>query len=256
MMKNRIIVLSFLVISSLVSYVYGFDNERDENYGGVLVCIKDDVDSKPEHDIITTPALDELVERGDLEGLDDYLLNPDPLIRIKAYDTLRNWELQEVESLLVRGLGDYDTDVRWKVAGILEEMGWEPTNSVYEVRYYIAKKEWDKAVSYGKVGEAHVLRILQYGDVEVRKGLVVALGKSGNMRYYDTLKYIYRHDENQEVRYLAYEALNELGESHLEEDQGWLSYRLIMIILIAFSGVFITVLFIIGLRRSKRITGK
>lgn len=198
------------------------------------------------------PPFEEYVEERDLDSIVEHLKNPSPVVRVAAYDALLDWELDEIEVYLIEGLGDYDTDVRWKIATILDQKGWEPRNKVHKVRYALAKKDWDTAVSFGREGEVQVLRILQNGDVEVRKGLVVAMGESGNLRYYDTLKHIYRHDENQDVRYLAFEAMNELGEKTLEDEEGWLSRRMLMVIVVIISGIVITVLFIIGLRKTKK----
>jgi HEAT repeat protein len=199
------------------------------------------------------PPFDEYVKDKDLDSVVEYLKDPSSEIRMEAYEVLKNWKLEIVESYLIEGLGDYDTDVRWKVANILDDYGWEPKNKVHKVRYALAKKDWDEAVSYGKDGEVHVLRMLKKGDVEVRKGLVVAIGKSGNMRYYDTIRHIYRHDENQEVRYLAFEAMNEIGEKQIEEGNGGisLSRNTIFIIIFTFMGLLTTIWFIYMLKRMK-----
>ncbi|KQC04968.1 MAG: hypothetical protein APR53_09170 [Methanoculleus sp. SDB] len=81
---------------------------------------------------------------------------------------------------LMAVLDDSYPQVRMEAAWALDRLGWKPANARQQIRYLIAKEQWNELASLGKPAIQPLIEVLQEAHSGVRLGAVEALRKIGN----------------------------------------------------------------------------
>jgi HEAT repeat protein len=93
------------------------------------------------------------IGRGAVPLLVEHLADADPEVAFHAAMALRNTDDPHSTPALVATLEARDANLRGMAAQSLEALGWQPGNDVEAARYWVAKRDWERAV---EVGEAAV----------------------------------------------------------------------------------------------------
>lgn len=116
--------------------------------------------------------------------------------------------------------------LREYAARALVKLGWEPDHDETEIWYWVAKRNWEKMISFGVPAVESLLTLLEVGSDEERRSAVEALVKIGNQAVDPLI--IALGDEHWIVREGAAYALGEIGDRRSIEplrvafkDNGW-----------------------------------
>lgn len=80
---------------------------------------------------------------------------------------------------LIATLQDRDSGVRWAAAGLLDQLGWAPTQDEIGATYWIAKADWSRCIHIGEPAVAPLIAVLWDEDKWVRQGAAGALERIG-----------------------------------------------------------------------------
>jgi HEAT repeat protein len=173
-----------------------------------LIAILKDGDSD-----VRKGAARALGELGDARAIE-------PLIAI-----LKDWQMSDsaAEGLvkigtpavepLIAALNDGDRQMRERVAGVLDRLGWRPGPDENGARYWIAKRQLDKCIEIGSLAVEPLIAPLKHGDRDVRWEAAKVLGQIGDAAAMDALIAAL---EDGWVREGAARALGEIGASAIE----------------------------------------
>lgn len=81
---------------------------------------------------------------------------------------------------LVQALKNENSNIRLKVANILEELDWKPSTKEQECAYYLAVRDWNQCKRFGDLAIQPLTRFLTTDrDVYIRQNAVLLLGEIG-----------------------------------------------------------------------------
>ena len=140
----------------------------------------------------------------------------------KVYYLIAKQEWSELPELgepavepLIQALKDEYSDVRWRAAWALDEMGWEPGDDTEKVYYLIAKQEWSELPELGEPAVEPLIQALKDEYSDVRESAAEALAKIGEPAVEPLIQAL--KDEDWHVQEEAAEALGEIGDKRAVE---------------------------------------
>ena len=157
------------------------------------------------------------------------LENDHSLIRAGAVESLGEIGDSRAIEPLVKALADENLAVRSSAAGVLESSGWQPSNSVEEAHYLLAKSDWENLVALGKPAVAPLIKALEDEDRNVRYETARALGELKDKGAVEPLIKALNEDESRHTREEAARSLGKLSDARAIEplikalgDKEWL----------------------------------
>jgi len=157
------------------------------------------------------------------------LENDHSLIRAGAVESLGEIGDSRAIEPLVKALADENLAVRSSAAGVLESSGWQPSNSVEEAHYLLAKINWENLVALGKPAVAPLIKALEDEDRNVRYETARALGELKDKGAVEPLIKALTEDESRHTREEAARSLGKLSDARAIEplikalgDKEWL----------------------------------
>jgi len=141
----------------------------------------------------------------------------------KVYYLIAKQEWSELPELgepavepLIQALKDEYSDVRWRAAWALDEMGWEPGDDTEKVYYLIAKQEWSELPELGEPAVEPLIQALKDEYSDVRESAAEALAKIGEPAVEPLIQALKKYI-NSDVRMRAARALGKIGDKRAVE---------------------------------------
>ena len=182
------------------------------------------------------PNIEKLEKKGDIKGLIKALgYKKDSSIRVAAAKVLSKWVsygknkkqaiemLKEnkqiaVESFVTAILEKQFQSDRDHITETLEILGWKPDQSEAGFLYWVGKRNWDKAGTYGVSRLAGLLGESGF-NIPERVGIVVALGKIGDPGAVEPLLAVLNNDRKDDIdRRAAVQALTKIGVDEIKNN--------------------------------------
>ncbi|MGQ9705789.1 MAG: HEAT repeat domain-containing protein [bacterium] len=200
--------------------------------------------------------LNEAVKSGNYDTIWNMSKDPDPNVRIKACDGFLALGTERSKSKLVDMLFDIDPEVRRHSAELLTEIGWKPATDYTAIEYYIALRDWDRAVEYKESAIDQIAtRLRRDTNSQIRVEAATALGKIPTQVSYNILEDVYRHDEDPNVRLTAYKSMQLILETiaiEKEPESKKLNKKTLMIGIIILLAIITTIIFLMPILRKKK----
>jgi len=136
-------------------------------------------------------------------------------VRPAAARALGNIRDSRALESLITALKDGNKNVRQAAAGALEQLGWNPDQGEDGAWYWIAKRDWRKAVALRSQAVEPFIAVLKDEDLDVCQAAAVALGKIGNSRALEPLIASLKDGRN-DMRLAAADAIVKLGACAVE----------------------------------------
>jgi HEAT repeat protein len=114
----------------------------------------------------------------EIHTLKSALSDTDETVRNAAVDALGKYGLEYTGNILQEALAHPDSQVRLNAAWALHHLGWVPRTEQENLRYLIARMEWEKVAGYGVDAIHECSRMIQTRDAEA-EGAVRALTMMG-----------------------------------------------------------------------------
>lgn len=117
-------------------------------------------------------------------------------------------------NVLIKMLKDMDMSVRGEAANALDNLGWQPEDDLNKLNRYIAKREFDNCIEFGRLAVEPLIKLLRDDDAPVvRWEAAEALGELGDKAAIESLR-IALNDKNENVRANARAAIAKLGAAY------------------------------------------
>lgn len=123
-------------------------------------------------------ALGIIRDSGEIPTLQRALSDGDGNVRSAAVEALGKYPVESTGSLLYAALGHRDPQVRVNAAWALHHMGWKPRTEQEDLKYLIARMEWEKVANFGEGAIRECCRLIRDRDPEA-EGAVRALTMMG-----------------------------------------------------------------------------
>ncbi|WAI00671.1 HEAT repeat domain-containing protein [Methanogenium organophilum] len=148
---------------------------KEKGLSLLLSLLKKDDPAQRKHAL---QALGEIGDSRAVPAILSHVDDRDPEVRIAAVSALACYDTFETEQLLVRALQHDDSQVRIDVAHALRRKGWAPRTQGDQMRYTIARGNWDAVIKLGVPVIPDLIRIVSTEDNEW-PGAVYALAELG-----------------------------------------------------------------------------
>jgi len=162
---------------------------------------------------LATVAIGKIGDPGAVDPFINALKDKDFLVRKNAVIALHRLGDPKAVGPLIGALKDTDSRVRKGAADALKELGWKPNDRETEAWYWVARKEWEKAINLGSEAVEPLIIALKDENSFVSDKAAEALGEIGDKRAVEPLVAFALQDKGVNVNTYAVRSLGKIGDT-------------------------------------------